>query len=770
MPYYITKESIDNEILKFFNLSSDISVSSLQHSLNNFVLDVVDDNDFLNEVKNSTMNRGVVENFSDMLFQLKDYRFYLKVILTILLKCKKYSEIAYLINRTFVNHIGDVFYVSGKNYDYSERYFDRFVEAVKYTEIENELILDFVFYVNQTTSNEICNRYLRPSKEYLKGYILENEKEYFEYIEKTEETYLLGIKLYIEQYTEKGLNLILEKYVTFEAPYENVIEGVIKEYKHNALPIIEKLMNGQNVEHKLKALNLLKLFKNDIQINNFVENFYKKLDDETVKQEIKTNFLSNVNIEFSNVEDYKKYVSNKKINVIDTNLPNIYPLFYKNGEKVDEVVLSYIFECFKNLDKAYKIKDLEYLKNLLDLNSALDVSKSLYENHIFTKIINGSSVWAVAFIIMFGDSYLNNEIISQVKAKMIDVVSFNKVLELYAEFNDEQVLKLVKDSYVGNHDVEMYNILKVYARLNKISVEDYIDSMVDTYKLSNEAKRDIYFNGNYLVLNVTDNLNVEVIDYASKSNYYISKDMVTNDENYFQYILNLKKEIKDQIQRFKDAFYNFRLWDVKEFENNILENPLLCKIASTLTWGYYKGTKLISVFRIVDNNIKIILNSLSNDEVYKIGLVHPVELDQNKEIVSNINFEPFNQLRRSVFKVNSNEFTLSRVSTFSGMLANYNYFIDYLRLQHWENGLEVLGNLKSLVKKYPNENLLCEITFDKIDTDTITIADIRFYNLSSTTSKGNYYIIDKNESLLINVIPKRTYSNVLFEISQACFN
>ena len=43
----------------------------------------------------------------------------------------------------------------------------------KYTEIDNELILNFVFYVNQTTSQEICNRYLRPSKEYLKGYILE---------------------------------------------------------------------------------------------------------------------------------------------------------------------------------------------------------------------------------------------------------------------------------------------------------------------------------------------------------------------------------------------------------------------------------------------------------------------------------------------------------------------------------------------------------------------------------------------------------------------
>ena len=158
------------------------------------------------------------------------------------------------------------------------------------------------------------------------------------------------------------------------------------------------------------------------------------------------------------------------------------------------------------------------------------------------------------------------------------------------------------------------------------------------------------------------------------------------------------------------------------------------------------------------------------NEEYKIALIHPVELEQNKEIISSVNFEPFNQLKRGVFYVTSNEFTLSRVSTFSGMLANYKYFVDYLKLQNWENGLEVLGNLKSLVKKYPNENLLVEITFDKIDTDTISINDIRFYNLTNTITQGNYFIIDKNESLLLNVISKRTYSNVLYEISQACFN
>lgn len=772
MPYYITKETIENEILNIFK-SAGVSTDNLVVlgvSLNNFNYTALDDESLLSDIKNSHIRRDVVENFSDMLFQLKDYKYYLKMILTLFLKNQKYEEVSYLINRTFVNHIGDAYYISGKNYDYSERYFDRFIEAVKYTNICDSLVLDFIFYINQTTLDNVCNKYVRPSKEYIKAYILGHEKEYFEYIEDNSDRYKIGLKLFIEQYTDKGLNLIIDKYVAFEVPYENVVEDIIKEYKHNALTIIEKKLSSPLSEQKLKALNLLKLFNNDVQINNFLENYCNKLEDDVVKSEIKSNFLNVSSLKFENVVDFKKYVENKQIGVIDITLPNNYPMIYTNGDRVDEVVESYIFGSLKTVDKPFKLKDYSYLKDIVDSTSANYVSKKLFDEYVYGKLITSSNLWVINFIVLFGNDGLNAEIISMLKSNMIDGVSRNYVLELYAEFNNPQILKLVKDDYKSTNSEQVLDILKVYARENKVSVEDYIDSMVDDYNLSDEAKRDIYFNGNYLVLNVTDNLNVEVIDYASKSNYYVSKDMVSNDENYFEYIMALKKEIKDQIQRFKDAFYDFRLWDTTEFENNILRNPLLCKIASTLMWGYYKGTKLISVFKIIHGAINIIQNTVDIEDGYKIGLVHPVELEQNRDIMSSVDFEPFNQMRRGVFYVSNNEYTLSRVPNFSGMLANYNYFVEYLKLQGWNNGLEVLGNLKSLTKKYPIENIFCEISFERIDTDTITVSDIRFYNLSSTTTQGNYFIINKNDSLILNNISKRTYSNVLDEISHACFN
>lgn len=772
MPYYITKESIENEIIGIFKSAGvdEYNLNVLRLSIVDFNDDAILNDELISSIHNSNLSKDKIENFSDMLFQLKDYRYYLKVLLNLFLKSNKYNEIAYLINRTFVNHIGDAYYISGKNYDYSERYFDRFIEAVKYTGVSQELVLDFIFYLNQASQSEVCSRYLRPSKEYIKAYILENEAEYFEYISTSENKYALGLKLFIEQYTEKGLNLIIEKYVNFDIEYENVVEDIVKEYKHDALNIIEKHLSTPNSENKLKALNLLKLFKNDVQINNFMEKYYNKLEDDVVKREIKSNFLNTSNVAFASVEDFKSYVGGKQIGIIDISLPQNYPMLYTNGEMLDEVAESFVFDSIKGIDKPYKLKEIEYLKNILDSSSVNMVAHRLYEEYILGKIITSSNLWVINFIVLFANESTINEVVALIKSNMIDTVSKNYVYELFAEFNNEQILRIIKEEYRDNPTSDIENILKVYARQNNISVDDYIDSLVDDYGLNSEAKRDIYFNGNYLILNVTDNLNVEVIDYATKTNYYISKDMVTNEENYFLYILKLKKEIKDQIQRLKDAFYDFRLWDISQFETNILGNSLMCKIASTCTWGYYKGNKLVCVFRIVDGSIKTILNNIDSQETYKIGLVHPVELDQNREIISSVDFEPFNQLRRGVYTISSNEYTLSRVSNFSGMLANYKYFVDFLKLHDWSNGLEVLGNLKSLIKKYPNENIFCEISFEKIDTDTISISDIRFYNLSSTTTQGNYFIINKNDSLLLNVIPKRTYSNVLDEICQACFN
>ena len=772
MPYYITKEAIENEIVQIFKQAGvdDNNLEVLKSSLNDYSDNALYQDDLIFSILNSNINRNIVENFSDMLFQLKDYRYYLKVVLTLFLKAKKYNEIAYLINRTFVNHIGDAYYISGKNYDYSERYFDRFVEAVKYTDISNSLVLGFIFHINSVGLTEICSRYLRPSKEYIKAFILEHEKEYFEYIEQDENKYSLGLKLYIELYTDKGLNLIVDKFVNSTASFDGIIEDIVKEYKHNTLSIIEKYLTSHSTDVKLKALELLKLFKNDIQINNFLENYFHKIEDNVVKGEIQTTFLNSGNVAFLCADDFKSYVANKNIGVIDITLPTSYPMYYKNGELVDEVAESFIFDALKNIDKPFKLKDFEYLTNILECSSANSVANTLFNEYVFGKIITASNRWVVNFIALLGDEYTNNEVLSIVKSNMIDTVTRYYVLELFAEFNNEQVLKIVKEDYKQNSSVELLNILKIFARQNKISVEDYIDSLVSDYDLTSEAKRDIYFNGNYLVLHITDNLNVEVIDYASKSPYFISKDMANDTNNYYLYIMQLKKEIKDQIQRFKDAFYDFRLWDIEQFENNILRNSLLCKIASTLTWGYYKGSKLVSVFKIVNGSINVIYNNVEIDSQCKVGLVHPVELEQNRELVSSVNFEPFNQLRRGVFNISSNEFTLSRVSNFTGMLANYKYFVEYLKLHNWNNGLEVLGNLKSLTKKYINENILCEISFEKIDTDTITISDIRFYNLSNTTTQGNYFIINKNDSLLLNVISKRTYSNVLDEISQACFN
>ena len=148
MPYYITKEIINKAVLNIFNdvnLDNRI-IGQIGEDLNNETFTTTDDTNMCDVLSKVSLNDSGLYNVSDMLFQLRDYRFYLGYIVRLLLNSHHYDEIAKFFSHMFVNHIGDVSYVSKDyNYEYNERYFDRFVESIKYCQIDNFKILPFLF-------------------------------------------------------------------------------------------------------------------------------------------------------------------------------------------------------------------------------------------------------------------------------------------------------------------------------------------------------------------------------------------------------------------------------------------------------------------------------------------------------------------------------------------------------------------------------------------------------------------------------------------------
>ena len=96
MPYYITKEIINKAVLNIFNdvnLDNRI-IGQIGEDLNNETFTTTDDTNMCDVLSKVSLNDSGLYNVSDMLFQLRDYRFYLGYIVRLLLNSRHYDEIA----------------------------------------------------------------------------------------------------------------------------------------------------------------------------------------------------------------------------------------------------------------------------------------------------------------------------------------------------------------------------------------------------------------------------------------------------------------------------------------------------------------------------------------------------------------------------------------------------------------------------------------------------------------------------------------------------
>ena len=126
MPDYITKETINKSILNIFSNAKVgfEEINLIGEDLINFSFNVPNNLDVCLKIKDVRFNDSDLYEVSDMLYQLKDYKFYLSYLLQILLYSCHYNDIVKFFNRTFVNHIGDAYYVSSEfKYEFAEHYF-----------------------------------------------------------------------------------------------------------------------------------------------------------------------------------------------------------------------------------------------------------------------------------------------------------------------------------------------------------------------------------------------------------------------------------------------------------------------------------------------------------------------------------------------------------------------------------------------------------------------------------------------------------------------
>ena len=136
----------------------------------------------IKECSAQTLKRQKVETFAEAVFLLKDYKLTLKNYVEILLATKSYEQLCAFINKFFVPYVGDYKYRSvTKEYTLEERYFDRFVEIIKYCDIPQDLFFPFFMQILTSDGSSLCINYKEPLKEYLKIYLRSTQEDLFKY-------------------------------------------------------------------------------------------------------------------------------------------------------------------------------------------------------------------------------------------------------------------------------------------------------------------------------------------------------------------------------------------------------------------------------------------------------------------------------------------------------------------------------------------------------------------------------------------------------------
>lgn len=757
MPYYITKDTINKSIINIFTNAKlgFEEINLIGDDLINFTFNVVNNEAICNKLLTSSFITNDLYEVCDMLFQLKDYKFYLSYLLQIMLYSKHYNDIAKFMSHMFVGHIGDSYYVSKDfNYEYSERYFDRFIEAIKYSEIDNFKIIPFLFYIYFSSKEEACNKFLRPCKEFLKGVILNNEASFLNFIN-TEENYRKGYTIYVDLFPEKGAQRLIDNLINENYYSKNDLVDIFLVNKEISLTELYNYITKQSGEKQQVALNFYLSFGQDVK--NTLNSLYEIVKDENIKVQLKDEIELGKNLKFDSVKDFIDFVDLESNIPIESGVSIKYLIYFKNGVKVSDKVLSYVFNIFRNVSSAIVVKKYSYFKQFF-LDSELNTFGRNLLNSLENKITIENK-WKVALICTVCPDVIISELVGLVPTCLGNSELSNFVLSCLVETNNSQVISLIKQLYIESNNKNIYyNYLEILAKNNSISALDYLDEMVSNYGLTENGTKQIVCNGENLIFEITDNLSVKVKNLNTLEYINLSNPKFVDTANAIQLFNDLTKEIRFQIDKFKKAFEIKRYWNPAVFNANILSNPILKKIASTLTWGAYEKENLIKIY----SNLYDISNEA--DLSLKIALVHPVECIENKPMV---NFEPFAQINKQVFVANNYNYSANYCNEFNGIAVSEITLNAKLRSLGYKMAV---GDDLYYYKLMPEHNLLIKIELNRPNYKNMTvIGNIKFYNLNLVQNINNKFILSGMTPEEIGSVNKRVYSDVLNDVYLACY-
>lgn len=678
---------------------------------------------------------------------------------------EKFDAIVFLLSKMFVSHIGKIPY-SNKNsfaYDNLQRTFDRFVEACNWTNIDFDEWKKAILVALFSDNSQILSNWKIPSKNFLTEWVVRDEKEFYDFLFSNFSDYGMAIfTTLIDVSVPSAIPKLVDYWLNNSFEEERQVKNILKTHFEE----IETYVQQLEKESAISTENLVKLllvFEDNEDVKNKLFVVLEKSKDEKIKQMIVEGLnleLPEKNITFAQAKKNSQKINTQNLKFLGQNLSNFPKLKLQNGEIADDQFVAYYLQCYQNLGFSKESGELKFFQKFFESESMDNFS-----NFVAQKLVSnaGENDWAFSLI-----QNVTPNGATEIMRKMIKVYK-----------NNQKPLNRFLKQYIFEHKTDAFNIFNSLNRQNfedkhlqdallknMIETKIYTNNEIESLKDKIVPNFDIQEGGTYEFEGFKMKINVDFeVDLQKEVGQAIPRTVEIEQKR-------LAREVQKQIRRLEKAFHNKRLWTEKDFIEQIASNKLMCFLTQNLLWGRYNDGNLVSVFCLKNGIFQDIL-SIDTKNNCLIGLFHPVELDDyDLKTMFNGKNAPFNQLYVQVNRMSSYNPHSSCVAKFNGFMVNFVQFFGKIKQFDWKLSLPTLDGYVSRLQK-ANEDLgfIAEISFSPVSLNNLNInvvmGELRFYNLKDVIKTGNNYIVSKANSLELEALPQRYFSDTIFEINVA---
>ncbi|WIH82418.1 BspA family leucine-rich repeat surface protein [Brachyspira pilosicoli] len=397
-----------------------------------------------------------------------------------------------------------------------------------------------------------------------------------------------------------------------------------------------------------------------------------------LRKKIESDFREELSISednFATIEDAENYIKNnykedKRLKFIN----NTNVLIKDKSREVNIKVIKYIYSEYLSLSNIIRLKRIDDIVNLLDMETFVKQIKEFY-------LENKGDAACLIYGIYGGDEALKD--IYELK---FDSNFFLSLIKL--NIKDKYALKLLYEIYTTTkkRDIkkEASKIIDEVLEKMNISYSEFKLKCMPNFGFNSKGERE--FNKDYkLILNSDYSLSL----FDIKNNKILKSMPKKINEDLKEEIQNLEKEIHKFMRAnsylLSIILIDGEIYSYDLFREYFIDNILMNKFASTLIWNLYdKNKKIITTFRYLgeykyidseNKEIKIDADSF-------VGLASPVEMDDKtidkwiKHLKDYQLLQPLEQLKLVKLNKNSLQKEVKKLSTIEG---TYGAFKDFAK-------------------------------------------------------------------------------------------